>query len=279
MRDKMRKNTEISNEKYTELINEFYSYFETGYAFEDFLKIYFEKIGLDEVTVTQRSCDNGIDLKARRNGIGDFSDADKVDYYIQAKRNKPSSSIPVSKIRELKGVISSGCKGIFVTTSKFSHAAIKESDSDPSRPVILIDGKLLVDSCIEHEIGFVFTPKFNEAAMNKLTGKTKEKSNSYDANIVVEKRISSNDIRARIMPIPKIILEQFPSGCKKYEVTINNEFSKILTIDKRRNYFASVTEIFRKYGLLADDGTFNPGKATWYWNNGTLNIVIGEEEV
>jgi hypothetical protein len=81
------------------------------------------------------------------------------------------------------------------------------------------------------------------------------------------------------MPIPKIILEQFPSGCKKYEVTINNEFSKILTIDKRRNYFASVTEIFRKYGLLADDGTFNPGKATWYWNNGTLNIVIGEEEV
>ena len=51
----MRKNTEISSEQFKEIINNFYNYFENGYVFEDFLKSYLEKIGLDEVYVTKRS--------------------------------------------------------------------------------------------------------------------------------------------------------------------------------------------------------------------------------
>lgn len=51
----MRKNIEISNEKISEFLEQFYGYFESGYAFEEFLKVYLEKIGLDEVIVTQRS--------------------------------------------------------------------------------------------------------------------------------------------------------------------------------------------------------------------------------
>ena len=167
----MRKNTEISNEQYKKLINEFYSYFETGYAFEEFLKVYLEKIGLDEVSVTQRSRDGGIDLKARRNGVGGLSGADEVDYCVQAKRNAPNSTISVSKIRELKGIIQSGQKGLFITTAKFSNDAVKEATTDLSRPVILVDGKALVDSCIEHELGFVFIPVFSKAAMDKLSEK------------------------------------------------------------------------------------------------------------
>ena len=60
----MRKNTEISSEQFKEIINNFYNYFENGYVFEDFLKSYLEKIGLDEVYVTKRSDDGGIDLTA-----------------------------------------------------------------------------------------------------------------------------------------------------------------------------------------------------------------------
>ena len=45
----MRKNIEISYEKINEFLEQFYSYFESGYAFEEFLKVYLEKIGLDEV--------------------------------------------------------------------------------------------------------------------------------------------------------------------------------------------------------------------------------------
>ena len=47
----MRKNTDINEELYSKLINQFHKYFETGYAFEEFLKIYLEKLGLDEVVV------------------------------------------------------------------------------------------------------------------------------------------------------------------------------------------------------------------------------------
>lgn len=44
-------------------------------------------MGLDEVEVTQRSRDGGIDLTAIRKGVGDFSEIDITHYYIQAKRH------------------------------------------------------------------------------------------------------------------------------------------------------------------------------------------------
>lgn len=50
----MRKSIEISNKKINEFLEQFYGYFENGYAFEEFLKIYLVKIGLDEVVITQR---------------------------------------------------------------------------------------------------------------------------------------------------------------------------------------------------------------------------------
>lgn len=82
----MRKNIDVPKEKLKELVEQFYSYFDDGYAFEEFLKAYLEKIGLDEVTVTQRSSDGGIDLQAVRYGVGSMDGLDSVDYYVQAKR-------------------------------------------------------------------------------------------------------------------------------------------------------------------------------------------------
>lgn len=108
----MRKNIEISDEKINEFLEQFYSYFESGYAFEEFLKVYLEKIGLDEVVVTQRSSDGGIDLEAVRYGVGGFAGADAVDYFVQAKRNKPGTTIPIEKVRALRGVMPSGSKHI-----------------------------------------------------------------------------------------------------------------------------------------------------------------------
>ena len=62
----------LREKEIVELQEKFYKYFETGYVFENFLKEYLLKIGLDEVEITQRSRDGGIDLKAIRKGIGDF---------------------------------------------------------------------------------------------------------------------------------------------------------------------------------------------------------------
>lgn len=112
----MRKNIEISEEKINCFLEQFYQYFESGYAFEEFLKVYLEKIGLDEVVVTQCSVDGGVDLEAVRYGVGGLFGADSVEYYIQAKRNKLGTSIPIEKVWALRGVMPSGSKGIFITT-------------------------------------------------------------------------------------------------------------------------------------------------------------------
>ena len=53
----MRNNIELNKEEYNALLEQFYTYFEDGYKFEEFLKIYLEKIGLEEVYVTKRSGD------------------------------------------------------------------------------------------------------------------------------------------------------------------------------------------------------------------------------
>ena len=59
----MRKNIDISDEQVNEFLRTTLWLLDSGYAFEEFLKVYLEKIGLDEVIVTQRSSDGGIDLK------------------------------------------------------------------------------------------------------------------------------------------------------------------------------------------------------------------------
>lgn len=78
----MIKNIELTNEQKKEYIKQLYDSFDNGYQFEEFLKIYFEKLGLDEVSVTKRSRDGGIDLTAIRPGIGNFSDSDIILYII-----------------------------------------------------------------------------------------------------------------------------------------------------------------------------------------------------
>ena len=53
----------LSEEEFDKALNDFYSYFKNGYHFEEFLKAYLEKIGLDEVRVTQRSVDSVLTLR------------------------------------------------------------------------------------------------------------------------------------------------------------------------------------------------------------------------
>lgn len=50
----------LNNQEVNYLLEKFYRYFENGYKFEEFLKIYLEKVGLDEIEVTQKSRDGGI---------------------------------------------------------------------------------------------------------------------------------------------------------------------------------------------------------------------------
>lgn len=280
----MRKNIELTNEQMNNYLNKFYEYFQTGYEFEEFLKIYLEKLGLDEVSVTKRSRDGGIDLKAVRNGVGGFSDADAIEYYVQAKKNKPDSTVSVTKIRELKGTIPFGNKGIFITTAKFSSDAIIEAKNDKSKPVILIDGKTLIDSCIDNEIGFVFTPVFSKAAMDALKPSNMMRNEEIDDNtidndvspIVVERQITQNDIRARILVVPKMIMNRVPPDKEEVWVRFNRLDIRKLNIDKGRRYLAGVTELFRESGLIVEDGSYNSKKSIWKYDGDQIEITLKE---
>ena len=91
------KKVELTEKEKDDILNELYSFFKTGYEFEDFLKPFLECIGLDEVRVTKRSGDGGVDLEGIRYGVIDNND-DSVKYIVQAKRYKPSDKIPVDII-------------------------------------------------------------------------------------------------------------------------------------------------------------------------------------
>lgn len=266
----------LSEQEIEVLLENFYQYFETGYIFEDFLREYLLKIGLDEVEVTQRSRDGGIDLKAIRKGIGNFSEIDTIHYYIQAKKYVPNKSIGVKTIRELKGTIPFGYKGMLITTAHFTDDAYKESLNDPSKPAVLIDGKLLITSCIDNEIGFIFKPIFSKIEMDAILNKNENKSNKTKIEYI-EKTITKNDIRARIISIPSSIKKEL-SSLNSIDVIINENDRYHLTIDKSHSYLAKVTKIFKKYGMLTEDKIGTPKKSKWYYDikNKVIHLIIGD---
>ena len=271
----------ISEAEILDLQNEIYKYFESGYEFEDFLKPYLIKIGLDEVEVTQRSKDGGIDLKAIRKGVGDFSETDITHYYIQAKRNNFKNNVGVKTIRELKGTIPFGHKGILITTSNFTSECEKEASNDPSKPVILIDGKSLVMSCIDNKIGFVFKPIFSTQQMDCFFKKGRIQNQKIDdQHGYVEKLITRNDIRAKIISIPSSIMNQFSSDLEVIYVNVNEIETYKLKINRGRNYFSSVTNLFRKFNLLSDENIINPKVAKWSYDpeKNVVNIILKEED-
>lgn len=203
-------------------------------------------------------------------------------FYDLLKRYKPSNTINIKDVRELCYVASKNkAVGIFITTAKFSKTTKEEFREEQVTPIILIDGKTLIDSCIDNELGFVYKPNFNKQYMDRLmvsdavTSENVSQTNEIEENIIqVEKKITANDIRARILSLPKVILDNLDSTKNKVAVCFNNEIQKELTINKGRNYLAGVTEIYRKYGLLTEDDSIFPAVSLWKLTNKGLKIDI-----
>jgi len=265
---------ELDNKEKYELLLEFYNYFYNGFVFEDFLKTYLQSMGLDEVAITQKTRDGGYDLTAIRKGIGEFSESDLTYYFIQAKCYKCDKSIGVRYIRELKGTIPFGHKGIFITTAKFSKDAIEEAKNDPSKPIILIDGISLIESCIEHDLGFIYKPVFSKQRMEEIMENTTIDVEDSDDNIFIEKKVTSNDIRASILRVPKLIFDNLPIEQSTLKVSFESNNYKNYNIDSSRCYIGGVTSIFKKFGLKTDDGIYIPKKSIWKFNKQTFEVEI-----
>lgn len=95
-----------------------------------------------------RSGDDGVDGVIDQDALG----LDRV--YIQAKRYAADNNIGAGAIRDFFGSLDrhKASKGLFVTTSTFSHAA-RETAEFLSKRIVLIDGEQFAKLMIRHNVG------------------------------------------------------------------------------------------------------------------------------
>jgi len=117
------------------------------YYFEEICGRLLRSMGFRNVEVTKKSADGGID------GYGDLRiGIVTVHAAFQCKRWK--DAVSRKSIDEFRGATQGKYdQAIFITTSRFTEGAQKESIRVGSIPIIMIDGDAIVDLMIEHGIG------------------------------------------------------------------------------------------------------------------------------
>lgn len=115
----------------------------------------------DTAKAVGRSGDGGIDGIIHQDRLG------LETIYIQAKRWEKPVGRP-----EIQGFVGSligvgGKKGIFITTSRFTHAAISYATDVTETKVILIDGARLTQLMMEYEIGVTVERIYTIGVINR----------------------------------------------------------------------------------------------------------------
>jgi len=95
-----------------------------------------------------RSGDGGVD------GLISMDELGLDQIYLQAKRMKPGTIVPVGEVRDFAGSLDAqhAVKGIFVTTGNFSPPAVAFS-AQVSRRVALVDGVRFAELMIRYNVG------------------------------------------------------------------------------------------------------------------------------
>ncbi len=119
------------------------------YAFEHLIGRLLGKMGYNNIIVTDRSADGGIDIVAEvRVGILQARTA------IQVKRTSGNVGRPVvSQFRGDMLAMGDIDQGLVMTTAAFTKGAMEVARLPNTAPIILIDGDKLTDLLIEHRIG------------------------------------------------------------------------------------------------------------------------------
>lgn len=117
-------------------------------GFERFCQQLLRAAGFQEVLVTGRTGDGGIDGK----GILQMNLLVSVKVLFQCKRY--SGSVGAPEIRDFQGALRGRAdKGLFLTTGTFTTDARKEATRDGADPIELIDLNRLIDHCEELQFG------------------------------------------------------------------------------------------------------------------------------
>ncbi|MEJ7810681.1 MAG: restriction endonuclease [Gemmatimonadaceae bacterium] len=103
-------------------------------------------LGFESTEHTGKTGDGGVDATGELN----VANLAKVKVFVQAKRYKQGTRIPVSTVRQFRQAIPFGGQGAFITTADFQKSA-KDVASEPGFPRIgLVHGRQLVDLLIKH---------------------------------------------------------------------------------------------------------------------------------
>jgi restriction system protein len=119
-------------------------------GFERFCQMLLRESGFEEVTVTGRSGDGGID----GHGVLKVNPFVTFRVLFQCKRYAESGSVSASQIRDFRGaMLGRADKGIILTTSAFTRDAEKEAKRDGVPAIELVDGDQLVEMMRELKLG------------------------------------------------------------------------------------------------------------------------------
>ncbi len=105
--------------------------------------------GFDEVSVTRKTGDGGIDGF----GILKLNDLFSIKVAFQCKRYG-DTKITAEDIRQFRGTLPANIeRGIFITTGQYTRTAIEEAKRPDVKNIDLINGDKFIDKLAEYEIG------------------------------------------------------------------------------------------------------------------------------
>jgi restriction system protein len=117
-------------------------------GFEKLCKRLLTEIGINEISITGGSGDQGIDGK----GIVKLNDVVSLNIVFQCKRYK--ETVSPHHVRDFRGAMQGrGEKGLIITTGRFTKEAKIEANRDGVTPIELIDGDRLVELFEKYHLG------------------------------------------------------------------------------------------------------------------------------
>jgi restriction endonuclease len=120
----------------------------TPYDLEHFIKLVFERTGFVRVSVTRATGDGGIDVNAYVDEKNDFF----AGTHVQAQVKRWRHAVGSPEINNFRGALSTTAKGVFVTTSHFTRAAVTEARHEMKPSIALVDGDRLAGIVIRSGI-------------------------------------------------------------------------------------------------------------------------------
>lgn len=117
--------------------------------FEELTSRLLAEMGFEDIEVTRRSADGGIDVR----GTLVVGDVIRTRMAVQVKKWKPKNRVQSPVVQQVRGSLGAHEQGLIITTSDFSQGARKEAARPDATPVALMNGEHLVALMVEHNIG------------------------------------------------------------------------------------------------------------------------------